>query len=409
MTTAPHEASWRVRSSVRTLAAVAICFWGFGSSPGKCDENKVVRVTDDASLRQALRDAGPGTQIQIAPGRYRGGVSATDLRGTKDRPITIEGSDKQRPPLFEGGNEAWHLTDCAHVTLRNIAVKGQKHNGINVDDGGTYDTPSHHIVLEKIQVSDTGPKGNFDGIKLSGVDDFTLQGCEITGWGGQAIDMVGCHRGLIEGCTLRGKKGFSQTTGTQTKGGSSDIVIRGCKFFDAGARAANIGGSTGLKFFRPLGTKYEARNITVEGCTFVGSEAPIAFVGVDGATVRYNTVHHPGKWIFRILQETTADGFVPCRNGRFERNLVVFRNSDVRVFTNIGPNTLPKSFTFCDNFWYCEDKPSASKPTLPANETGGVYAIDPKQKSPSKNDFTPQSKTATEYGATAWKQDPPGK
>jgi hypothetical protein len=75
----------------------------------------------------------------------------------------------------------------------------------------------------------------------------------------------------------------------------------------------NIGGSTGIPYFRPpldqwpAGVpKSEARNIVVEGNTFIGSLSPICFVGVDGATVRFNTIYKPGKWAFRILQETTA-------------------------------------------------------------------------------------------------------
>jgi hypothetical protein len=137
--------------------------------------------------------------------------------------------------------------------------------------------------------------------------------------------MVGCHRGLIEGCRFLGREGFSQATGPQTKGGSSEIVIRRCLFVDAGQRAVNLGGSTGMAYFRPPGARYEARDITVEGCVFVGSQAPIAFVGVDGATVRYNTIYRPSRWVMRILQETTEPGFPPCRNGRFEHNLIVFR------------------------------------------------------------------------------------
>jgi len=361
----------------------------------------ILHVDSDAALSRALKQAGPATRIRIAPGRYRPGVWAAGLRGTRERPITIEGRDPQNPPRFEGGNEGWHLTDSAHVTLRHIDVSGQRHNGINIDDGGTYDTPSEHIFLRNIRVSDIGPSGNCDGIKLSGVDDFVVRNCQINGWGGQAVDMVGCHRGLIESCTFRGKKGYSQTTGPQTKGGSSDITIRRCTFHDAGARAVNLGGSTGLQFFRPPGAKYEARNITVEGCVFVGSEAPITFVGVDGATVRNNTIYHPGKWIFRILQETTADGFVPCRNGRFQRNLIVYRSSDIQTTANIGPDTQPESFVFDDNYWYCEDQP-ASRPRLPGRETGGVYGPNPRLKSPADDDWSPLAPAATKYGAGAW-------
>jgi len=406
VTPAPWQASSRRASPAGSiLAGFFILGIGLCAAVPAWGDEKIVRVTTQASLNQALSQAKPGTRIQIAEGRYRAGIRGTGVRGTKEQPITIEGLDLNSPPLFAGGNEGWHLTDCAHLTLRNIAVSGQRHNGINIDDGGTYETPSHHIVLENIRVNDVGPEGNCDAIKLSGVDDFVVRNCRIDGWGGQAIDMVGCHRGLIENCELRGKEGFAQATGLQTKGGSRDIIIRRCRLYDAGARGVNLGGSTGRQFFRPLDANYEARNIAVEGCVFVGSEVPVAFVGVDGATVRYNTIYHPGKWVFRILQETTADGFLPCRHGRFQRNLIVFRASDVRTAGNIGPHTQPASFTFDDNYWYCEDRPAASRPSLPVKETGGVYGDDPQLKSARDQDFTPQAKTAAAYGASAFKPD----
>jgi hypothetical protein len=361
-----------------------------------------IEVRDDAGLRAALREAGPGTVIRLAPGRYQPGVFVANLQGTAQRPIVIEGADKEQPPLFEGGSTAWQLSDCAHLILRNLATRGQRANGINIDDGGSYDTPSHHLLLEKIHVADVGPKGNFDGIKLSGVVDFTLRDCTVEGWAGQAVDMVGCHRGVIEGCTFRGKAGFSQSTGPQTKGGSSQIALRRCLFLDGGSRAVNIGGSTGLAYFRPRGALYEAREISVEGCIFVGSQAPLAFVGVDGAVVRYNTIYRPDKWVLRILQETTEPGFVPCRNGRFERNLVVFRRADVSIPVNIGPHTAAETFVFADNLWYCEDRPQASRPALPTEETGGVYGIDPRLSTLDEGRLRPQNPQAAPFGAAAW-------
>ena len=368
-----------------------------------------VRVTDDASLRAALREAAAGTVIRLAPGRYQPGVFADNLQGTPERPIVIEGEDAARPPLFEGGKVGWQLSDCAHLVLRNIAVRGQQVNGINIDDGGSYDTPSQHLVLDKLQISEIGPRGNFDGIKLSGVDDFVVRDCAFDGWGGQAIDMVGCHRGAIEDCTFQGREGFSQDAGPQTKGGSSQIAIRGCLFVNAGGRAVNVGGSTGLAYFRPRGARYEAKDILVEGCVFAGSQAPVAFVGVDGAVVRYNTFFRPDKWVLRILQETTEPGFAACRNGRFERNLIVFRRAGVAIQVNIGPHTSPETFVFADNLWYCEDRPQASRPDLPAAETGGVYGIDPQVADLEQNRLRPQNPQAAQYGASAWPGSRTGK
>ena len=364
---------------------------------------QVVQVSDDASLRAALGAARPGTRVQIAPGRYRPNVYVHGLAGTQAEPIVIEGADPQDPPLFVGGGESLHLVACAYVTLRNIAARGQTSNGLNIDDGGVFDKPAHHVVLEKIHISGTGPLGNHDAIKLSGVDDFIVRDCTLEGWGGQAPDMVGCHNGLIENCTFRGKPGCSQDCGPQIKGGSSQITVRRCLFLDAGDRGVNMGGSTDRRVFRPPGARYEAKQVTVEGCTFVGGEACVAYVGMEGAVVRYNTMYRPRKWVLRILQENTSEGFPACRDGRFEHNLVVFRRGDSGELVNIGPHTRPETFHFARNWWYCEDRPAASKPMLPAAEIGGVYGVDPQLTAPARNDFRPQNPRAAAFGATAWK------
>ena len=164
-----------------------------------------VEVRDDASLRAALKIAQPDTHIRIIPGRYGPGVWAANLQGTVKQPIIIEGSDEKNPPLFEGGSEAWHLSDCS------------------------------------------------------------------------------------------------------------------------------------------------------------------------------------------------------CGNGRFEHNLVVFRQADVQVIVNIGPNTRPETFTFADNLWFCEDRPQASQPALPVPESGGVYTVDPRLTAPAENRFQPKNVQAAGFGATAWK------
>ncbi|MEQ1838768.1 MAG: right-handed parallel beta-helix repeat-containing protein [Verrucomicrobiales bacterium] len=188
--------------------------------------------------------------------------------------------------------------------------------------------------------------------------------------------MVGCHEGVIEGCTFEGREGFSQDNGVQMKGGSANIVVRNCLFKNAGQRAINLGGSTGLPYFRPANATWEARDIEVTGCRFTGSLAPVCWVGIDGGHVHGNTIHLPDKWVLRILQENTDSRFVPCRNGRFEKNLIVF-DRRVRVFANVGPNTEPGSFTFANNAWFCVDDPSRRPGDLPAPETGSVIGVDP--------------------------------
>jgi len=97
----------------------------------------------------AVQRAKPGARIELAPGRYAGGIRFENLRGTKQQPIVITAADPDRPPVIDGGN--------------------------------------------------------LDGIKLSGLTGFRVEDCAITDWstGGSAIDMVGCHDGVITRCTPR--------------------------------------------------------------------------------------------------------------------------------------------------------------------------------------------------------------
>lgn len=352
--------------SMRPLLTLALL-------PSLAAQTDPVPVADTGALRAALAAARAGTVIALAPGDYDG-FSAADLRGTAAAPIVVRAARADAPPRFTG---TIHLADVQHLELDGLLVTGAPTNGINIDDGGTFDTPAHHVVLRNVTVRDVGGRGNHDGIKLSGVDDFLVIDCTVERWGraGSAIDMVGCHRGTIEGCTVRDRDGGGAANGVQMKGGTRDVAVRRCRFEHAGERAVQLGGSTGREYFRPRPEGFEAKDLLVEGCTFVGSTAPIAFVGCDGATVRWNTIHLPRKWVLRILQETRDDAFVPCRNGAFTDNLIVQRG--IADVVNVGPDTAPATFTFARNWWYRIDAPADSVPRLPTAEIDAQGGRDP--------------------------------
>jgi hypothetical protein len=105
---------------------------------------------------------------------------------------------------------------------------------------------------------------------------------------------------------------------------------------------------------------------------------PVAFAGVDGAVVRFNTIERPARWALRILQENKTAGFVACRNGQFTDNVIVFETSRwSEGGVNIGGGTAPDTFTFARNWWYCADQPERSRPNLPTPESDGVYGKSP--------------------------------
>lgn len=374
-------------------------------------------------LRAAIARAKPGTIIQIDPGTYAGGLAFSNIRGEAGKPIVIAAADPKNQPVFKGGGTGLHLSNIEHVELKDLAFDGCTANGLNIDDGGKIDAPSHHVVLKNLKITHIGSKGNQDGIKLSGITDFRVETCVVEQWGagGSAIDMVGCHRGVIQGSIFMNIGGMNTggtSNGVQTKGGSSDIAIRKNRFENAGSRAVNIGGSTGRQYFRPALAEppaakntikaplyAEARNITVEGNTFIGSDSPIAFVGVDSAVVRFNTIYLPNRWAIRILQETADADFIPCRNGKFTDNIIAFKSTQWSSGgINIGANTEPTSFVFARNVWYCIDSPSAHKPKLPTEEQNGVYGVYPQFRDLAKYDLRLEPNSPVRaYGAEALK------
>ncbi|MBU3700353.1 MAG: right-handed parallel beta-helix repeat-containing protein, partial [Candidatus Kapabacteria bacterium] len=229
-----------------------------------------------ADPRAACLQAKPGDTVLIHPGQYRGTFWIENLNGTAEAPIVIRGTDRETV-VFDGGTESMHFSECSHLIIENMTVRGQTGNGINCDDGGTFETPTHHITFRRITFGAMGATGNNDQLKLSGLDDFVIEECtfEDGSAGGSGADMVGCHRGVFRRNTFR-RLGSNCI---QAKGGTQFIRIEHNEFIDGGERALNLGGSTGLQFFRPQDARFEAADLTVVANLFVRSVTPIAYVG----------------------------------------------------------------------------------------------------------------------------------
>ena len=302
-----------------------------------------------SSLIQATAVAQPGDTVLVHKGTYSGGLSIVNLQGTSSAWIYIFTAPTEIV-IYSGGSNAWQMTDAAYVHIKGFIFQQQTSNGFNMDDGGSYNTPSHHIIFESCIFRNISASGNNDLLKMSGVDDFEIRNCIFLNGspGGSGIDMVGCHDGLITGCQLENQGANS----IQAKGGSRNIRIDRNFFKNGGQRSLNLGGSTGLKYFRPIDATYEAADLKVYGNVFIGSQAPIAYVGCLNTEVVNNTIYMPTKWVIRILQETVDSlRFSPCGNNTF-RNNIVYRDNRVTNDCNIGPNTDPQSFTFSNNFWF---------------------------------------------------------
>jgi hypothetical protein len=333
----------------------------FACSAGQAFAGRVVKVGSREALVVALDGAKAGDRIEVAAGRYEGGISARRIVGTEAEPIVIVGADRANPPVIAGGASGVQLSSPQWVELRDLVLEKASGNGLNIDDGGSSETPARAVTLTNVVVREVGPRGNSDGIKLSGLVGFQVEGCRIEKWGasGSGIDMVGCRDGVVSRCRFVGPGG-SQANGVQMKGGSRDVVVRRCRIENAGGRGINAGGHTGLAYFRPRVEGYEAKDLTIEDCEIVGADAAIAFVGVDGAVARHNTIYRPTRWAMRVLQENVDPQFTPCRNVRVLSNVVAFRSDEMRQAVNVGAGTAPESFEFRGNQWWCLDRPEAT-------------------------------------------------
>lgn len=342
--------------------------------PEKILASQFIHVYDDKDFINAIAEVQPGQTILVTPGRYKGEISIKALTGAHDAWITIQGIDEYHKPIIYGGKVGLHLKDCRYVRLKNFIITDSEYNGVNIDDGGNYQYPAKNIIVENVHIYNIGGKGNRDGIKLSGVDLFSVIQCRIIGWGGSAIDMVGCHDGLITKSHFEGIRGFSQRNGVQAKGGSRNIIIQKSFFKNAGTHAVVIGGHTGKDYFRPKGINYEAKAIRASGNVIIGSRIPIAWGAAMGGDVTHNSIVYPEKAVVRIYQPMEDSKLIPCQSGLFANNLVVTGNKPIRM-VKIEKGTLPKTFIFQQNVWYSPDIDIIRN--LPVQETNGIYDIDP--------------------------------
>lgn len=336
------------------------------------------------TLTRAARDAQPGTDILLHAGSYPPGSYISNLQGTSGAPIRIRGESPDAPAVIAGGSGGIQFSDPRYLILENLLIENASGNGLNIDDGGSYATPAEYVILRNITVRNIGPAGNRDGIKLSGLDRFRVERCTVIspGDGGSAIDMVGCHDGILAHNHIVD----CLNSGIQAKGGSARLLIYANRFDHGGARAVNMGGSTDVQYFRPLDASYEASQITVWANVFIGVQTPVAFVGCENGLFAHNTVYQPGKWAGRILQENNYAQLIKCQNNVYANNIIVF-DDQVDTFINVGPNTRPETFIFANNLWYHLTNDRFTGPSLPVRETDGIAQRNPRFVNDESGDF----------------------
>lgn len=311
------------------------------------------------SIRDGLLNAASGTQVLVAAGTYGGAGTITNLHGTPTAPIALVADGDV---VIDGNNAvmSFHFIDARYLVIEGITIQNTFPHGMNIDDGGSYDSPSEYVVLRNMHFRNIGaPEQNRDCLKLSGVDNFYIELSQFENCrDGEAIDMVGSHDGVISANHFRNMG----VNAINTKGGSANIHIHGNRFVDIAQRAINAGGSTGAPYFRPIDAAFEGNRIQITANIFVRpGSTPVAFVGCDNCVFANNTIIDPQRYIARILEENLSR--TAGHSGYFINNIIVFDTNQVSgAFIGIGPNTLPATYTFGWNLWYSTNNDQFSGP-----------------------------------------------
>jgi len=341
-----------------------------------------------ATVTRAVQVAVAGTRVVLAPGRHAPIGSLADLRGEPGAPIAITGAEGSviDGRLTDEVTAGLHLSNPSYVVIEGLTVENAYPHGISIDDGGDYATPAGPVVLRGLALRNIGRGKNNDCLKLSGVDDVQVLESEFANCDeGEAIDMVGCHRGFISGNTFR----KTPLTAVQTKGGSSDIVIHGNRFIDVTARSVNMGGHTGDAYFRPLDAPHEAARIQALSNIFYRSgDTAIAFTGCIECLAAHNTIIDPQGHVVRLLEEHPERAV--GRDGRFINNIVVFRAKDVDELVSAAGDSRPQAFSMSSNLWYAHDQESVPATTHDLRfpkEDRALMGVDPEFVDPGAGDY----------------------
>jgi len=226
--------------SAASGAASATTTGGGGSCTGA--------LSSLAAIQDALKNAGPGAVISIAPGTYTGARSSSGdpggqglffggANGTSSSHIVLKGCNPSSRPILQGsgtgdGSYGIHLTgdfweirdvevrtaqkgimldNASHVLISNVTVSNIGDEGVHFRDGSSFNTLENSRILNTGRFQPGFGEGAYVGSDNSSSFNHTVVGNVIRNVrfdGGITAEHVDVKEGadgtLIEGCFFDG-------------------------------------------------------------------------------------------------------------------------------------------------------------------------------------------------------------
>lgn len=166
--------------------------------------------------RDVLSTLMPGDTLRLAPGNY---VRGLPLRtsGAEGQCIVIEAADPTNRPRFEG-SDAFNIVavhGASWIKVRGLDIDGLGRAGFGVASQGGTDMPTHHVVIEDLDMIGLGSTQQITGISTkSPAWDWVIRGNRITGAGtglylGNSDGNQPFIRGVVELNTVRDTVGYN--------------------------------------------------------------------------------------------------------------------------------------------------------------------------------------------------------
>jgi len=111
---------------------------------------KIVNVSSQGQLDQALRKAKPGDEIRLAAGTYATGIHLTNVSGTAASPVVVTSQAATKPVIQGNSSGGIQLERVNHFVFNNLEVHNEK--GAGFDMRGCHDN-----VIRKCYVHDSQP------------------------------------------------------------------------------------------------------------------------------------------------------------------------------------------------------------------------------------------------------------
>jgi hypothetical protein len=231
----------------------------------------------------------PGDEIRVAAGTYPCPLLGP-IAGTAQAPIHFVAAGAAKSAVLDcGGTSSILMTNLQYVAFDGLEIRNAASGAhcVNLFSGGApYVNLTEHVLFIDDYIHDCG----LSALKSSQSFEVEVRSSELsdnTTAGNPLIDFAGCHDMRVLGSLVH--DGISE--GIQMKGGAYNCLVEGNTIYNLGDSGINLGEATGLPYYLPGYTDWEAQDSIAANNLLYGPMVDgILVQGCNGCTVAHNTM-----------------------------------------------------------------------------------------------------------------------